>query len=178
MYRNPRLVVHGNDSHSLTPLIYYILLSCIGSTSPTAVSSVAPIEMSIFEQKYRFAYRIRVENVSKESVQLLGRYWCIEELAENGQEDDTKEKVVVDSPATGAVGHLPVLRPGQVFEYMSGTDLVSTRGVMHGHFYMARVPHDRISAKAGDHVEALSATDKFELEVSPFPLNATDVEVS
>ena len=158
---------------------------------------------AILENKFRFAYRIRVENVSDQNVQLLGRYWRIRELTADGEEDDSKEDVVVNSPATGAgeskvdprrvitfislctekinfplllpfsVGNLPVLRPGQVFEYMSGTDLASTKGNMLGHFYMARVPQDTNSAKAGDHVEALNAGDKFEVEVAPFPLDAT-----
>lgn len=76
---------------------------CIGTTSPTVVSSLAPAEMAaILEIKYRFAYRIRVENVSEDSVQLLGRYWCIKELTADGKDDDSKEEVVVDSPATGA----------------------------------------------------------------------------
>ena len=57
---------------------------------------------AILESKFRFAYRIRVENVSDESVQLLGRYWCIQELTVDGSVDDSKEGVVVDSPATGA----------------------------------------------------------------------------
>lgn len=73
------------------------------------------------------------------------------------------------------VGQLPVLRPGQVFEYMSGTDLVNARGVMHGHFYMARVQQDTRSAKSGDHVEALTVDEKFEAEVAPFPLDASSV---
>ena len=57
---------------------------------------------AILALKYRFAYRIRVENVSDQAVQLLGRYWCIEELTQDGKEDDSKEKVIVDSPTTGA----------------------------------------------------------------------------
>jgi uncharacterized protein affecting Mg2+/Co2+ transport len=65
------------------------------------------------------------------------------------------------------------LRPGQVFEYMSGTDLVSTNGVMTGHFYMARVLSETHSAKAGDHVKALKeGGEKFVVEVAPFPLEA------
>ena len=44
---------------------------------------------------------------------------------------------------------------------------------MSGHFYMARVPPDAISAKSGDDIEALNITDKLEVEVAPFPLIAT-----
>lgn len=88
---------------SLFPLISFFHARCIGSTSPTVVSSLSPAEMTaILENKFRFTYRIRVENVSDKSVQLLGRYWCIEELTEDGKEDDSKEKAVVDSPTTGA----------------------------------------------------------------------------
>lgn len=72
------------------------------------------------------------------------------------------------------MGHLPVLRPGQVFEYMSGTDLVSTKGRMMGHFYMAKVPSNTNSARAGDHVKALNDGDRFEVEVAPFALEATN----
>lgn len=53
--------------------------------------------------KFRFAYRIRVENVSTtQHVQLLGRFWRIKELTPDGKEDDSIDDVVVDSPATGA----------------------------------------------------------------------------
>jgi uncharacterized protein affecting Mg2+/Co2+ transport len=55
---------------------------------------------------------------------------------------------------------------------MSGTDLVSPKGVMAGHFYMARVPTATNSAKAGDHVKALEEGEKFEAVVAPFPLEA------
>lgn len=65
---------------------------------------------AILENKFRFAYRIRVENVSDQCVQLLGRYWRIQELTPEGEEDDSKETVVVDSPATGA-GRFPVSLP-------------------------------------------------------------------
>lgn len=69
------------------------------------------------------------------------------------------------------VGHLPVLRPGQCFEYMSGTDLATTHGQMSGKFYMAYVPPGTPSAKTGDHVEALTSDDnKFQVKVGPFPL--------
>jgi uncharacterized protein affecting Mg2+/Co2+ transport len=70
------------------------------------------------------------------------------------------------------VGHLPVLRPGQVFEYTSGTELATAKGIMRGHLYMARVPEGAISAKSGDDIEALKLSDKLKVAVSPFPLDA------
>ena len=56
---------------------------------------------------------------------------------------------------------------------MSGADLATTRGEMHGHFYMARVPDDAQSAKSGDDVQSIiNESDKFEAIVAPFMLVA------
>jgi hypothetical protein len=73
------------------------------------------------------------------------------------------------------VGQLPVLRPGQCFEYTSGSDLASPKGIMKGHFYMAWVPPESPSAKAGDNIEILNnlqEEDKLQAIVAPFPLEA------
>jgi ApaG protein len=124
-----------------------------------------------FEDKHRFAYRIRIENISEEEhIQLLGRYWYIQEGEDDGSEE-TDDPVIVDAPKTGVVGQLPVLRPGQVFEYMSGADLESRKGSMVGHFYMVKTSEKALSAKSGDEIE-LKDGDKFEAVVAPFPLVA------
>lgn len=138
---------------------------CIGTSNPIAhfPPAAAPSEM---QPKHRFAYRIRIENLSDQHVQLIGRYWYIEE-----SEDDSNEPVVVDAPTTGVVGQCPVLRPSQAFEYMSGTDLRQDKGMMRGHFYMAKVSEGAISLNSGDKVE-VSQADKFEASVAPFPLVA------
>lgn len=128
---------------------------CLGTVSP--VSFAAP--SSPLDPKYRFAYRIRVENVSKDTtVQLLGRYWHIAEEHDGAGDEDgsSLEPIEVDAPYTGAVGQLPVLQPGQAFEYVSGTDLATPIGTMMGHFYMATVPSKTRSAKSGDDVVAVS----------------------
>ena len=108
--------------------------------------------------KYRFAYRIRVENISPSTtVQLLGRYWHISEEHDNPENDESSnEPIEVDAPYTGAVGQLPVIQPGEVFEYVSGTDLTTPKGVMMGHMYMATVPPQTRSAKSGDTVTAVT----------------------
>ncbi|KAG7336917.1 ApaG domain containing protein [Nitzschia inconspicua] len=175
---------------------------CIGITSPAPTTIPPPPVTAQFladsTPKYRFAYRIRVENVSDDrTIQLLGRYWHISEEPvvppgiscpkENGE---TSHPIIVDSPRTGAVGQLPVLHPGQVFEYMSGTDLATPKGTMKGHLYMARVPSTTKSAMSGDIVDVLlnqshqqknpttdteeenEETKFFEATVAPFPLEA------
>ena len=85
----------------------------------------------------------------------------------------SKDPIIVNAPFTGAVGHLSVLRPGQCFEYMSGTDLATKKGVMKGHFYVAAVPPDTPSLKSGDNVdELLENFETFEATVEPFLLEA------
>ncbi len=137
---------------------------CLGKVSP--VSMNASYSQPI--PKYRFAYRIRIENISSSTtVQLLGRYWHIAEEHDNHDDDDenSPEPIEVDAPYTGAVGQLPVLQPGQVFEYVSGTDLTTPRGEMMGHLYMAKVPPQTRSAKSGDNVTAV--TNQESKESSP-----------
>ena len=127
---------------------------CLGTVSPMSMNA----SYSPLTPKYRFAYRIRVENVSASTtVQLLGRYWHIAEEHDNSDNDGSSpEPIEVDAPYTGAVGQLPVLQPGQAFEYVSGTDLTTPRGEMMGHLYMATVPPHTRSAKSGDTVTAAS----------------------
>ena len=66
---------------------------------------------------------------------------------------------------------MPVLRPGQVFEYMSGVELATSTGIMKGHFYMAKVSENVSSAKSGDDVEAIRLKQEpIEVAIGPFPL--------
>lgn len=131
------------------------------------------------ETKYRFAYRIRIENCSHDkTVQLLGRTWNIQEMNDN--ETPCGEPMLVQAPQTGAVGRLPVLEPGQVFEYASGAELTTPVGQMQGCFHMAVVPEDTPSAQVGMPVQALMTKEdnddvqRFQVPVAPFWLRISD----
>jgi uncharacterized protein affecting Mg2+/Co2+ transport len=96
-------------------------------------------------------------------------------VEEKGQRDPQLRVVqTVDEPRTGAVGHFPVIRPGEVFSYMSGADLSTPSGCMEGCFYMAFVDVSTNSAQMGEDVEALkwksSDIRKFEMPISIFGL--------
>ena len=76
-----------------------------------------------------FQYRIRVSNEGSTTVRLLGRHWVIR----NG---DGGVHQQVPKGSKGVVGQTPVLRPGQAFEYASGTDFATPGGSVQGSFQM------------------------------------------
>ncbi len=75
------------------------------------------------------AYRIRVINTSGVPVRLLRRHWYFE--ASGGGP-------IVEASGEGVVGQKPILRPGQCFEYYSGTSLTTRWGHMYGELEFTR----------------------------------------
>lgn len=73
-----------------------------------------------------WAYHVRIENGGHETVQLITRYWRITDAF--GQVHEVRGE--------GVVGKQPVLRPGEAFEYASGTPLATPFGVMVGTYHM------------------------------------------
>mmetsp|Transcript_26183 Transcript_26183/g.40039 ORF Transcript_26183/g.40039 Transcript_26183/m.40039 type:complete len:405 (+) Transcript_26183:274-1488(+) len=152
--------------------------SCIGTTAIGHLSSQDNL-------KNRFCYRVRVENFNQPTnddannvFQLLGRTWKIIEDREMSEENEDDREFTVNAPNTGVVGKIPVIKPGEAFEYMSSCDLGTQSGTMKGCFHMAIVDDDTECAQVGDPVEAFHASpDKlFELNVAPFRLIATGAE--
>lgn len=122
------------------------------------------------ETTYRFAYRMRIENTcTDQTIQLLGRTWHIHETVD-GKSDCGESQV--HAPKMGAVGRLPVIRPGRAFEYMSGCELTTTTGYMKGSFHLCIVPKDTPHAVTGQDIEAFSSDKQFEGVVEPFLLLA------
>jgi ApaG protein len=78
---------------------------------------------------YVFAYRVRIENRSTETVQLLSRYWRIADSLGRIREVE----------GDGVIGKQPVLEPGQVHEYDSWAPLPTDIGYMTGHYLMQRL---------------------------------------
>ncbi len=78
------------------------------------------------ENRYVWAYHVRIENQGGETVQLRCRHWRITDAIGRIQE--------VKGP--GVVGEQPVLGPGQSFEYTSGTPLATPSGIMVGTYEM------------------------------------------
>jgi uncharacterized protein affecting Mg2+/Co2+ transport len=138
-------------------------------------------------------------SVEHRAIQLLGRTWRISECRpkqekhssvlqrlleqEDQAEEELREVQVVNEPRTGAVGHLPVIGPGEVFEYMSGAELFTPTGQMEGCFHMASVDMQKTdSAHVGNPVEALSWASnderRFEAQVGRFGFLVDDYNES
>ena len=80
-------------------------------------------------EHFMFAYRVNIENLTENSVQLLNRHWHI--FDSNG----TKREV----EGEGVVGQQPVIEPGDNHEYVSGCNLKTDMGSMKGSYEMERI---------------------------------------
>eukprot|EP00301_Raphidiophrys_heterophryoidea_P012229 c1862_g1_i1.p1 GENE.c1862_g1_i1~~c1862_g1_i1.p1 ORF type:complete len:300 (-),score=75.74 c1862_g1_i1:15-914(-) len=89
-----------------------------------ALGMYLPHKSAPHNNSYVFAYRLRVANISKRPVQLIGRHWVIETST-----GDVKQ---IPWGSAGVVGLKPQLFPNHVFEYVSGCELDSGQGSMHG----------------------------------------------
>lgn len=81
------------------------------------------------ERHFVWAYHVRIENTGAHTMQLLRRTWMITDANGHMQQ--------IHGP--GVVGEQPVLDPGDVFEYTSGTPLETPTGFMSGFFHMIMV---------------------------------------
>ena len=85
-----------------------------------------PEESSQDDQIYSFAYTVTIRNEGPLPVQLVARHWLIDDA--KGQRQEVR--------GLGVVGHQPLLRPGESFEYTSGARLGSPVGSMQGSYFL------------------------------------------
>lgn len=78
------------------------------------------------KSQYVWAYKVRIENKGDVTVQLRSRHWRITDAL--GRRQDVK--------GPGVVGETPRLKPGEAFEYTSGTPLSTPSGFMGGTYQM------------------------------------------
>ncbi len=76
--------------------------------------------------RWVWSYHIRIENDGRQPVQLISRHWVITDANNHVQEVRGK----------GVVGEQPMLKPGQSYEYSSGTVLATQVGTMKGSYRM------------------------------------------
>ncbi|MCL4801647.1 MAG: Co2+/Mg2+ efflux protein ApaG [Burkholderiales bacterium] len=76
--------------------------------------------------RYVFAYTITIRNTGSVAAQLISRHWVITDARNQVQE----------VRGLGVVGEQPRLKPGESFEYTSGTALATPVGTMRGEYQM------------------------------------------
>jgi len=98
------------------------------------------------QSHYVWAYHVRIENNGARTVQLRNRHWQITDSRGRTQE----------VRGAGVVGEQPVLRPGDSFEYTSGTPLPTPSGIMTGSYQM----------------EASDTGERFDVKIPGFSLDS------
>ncbi len=90
------------------------------------VAHFIPDQSDPEENRYLFAYTITIRNVGEVPAQLISRHWIITDAHDEVQE----------VRGLGVVGKQPLLKPGESFQYSSGSSLSTPVGTMKGTFQM------------------------------------------
>ena len=103
-----------------------------------------PEQSAPAQDLYSFAYTITITNTGEVPAQLISRHWIIANAA--GETEEVK--------GLGVVGHQPLLKPGESFQYTSGCRLRTSSGTMQGSYFCV--------AEDGE---------RFDVEIAPFVLD-------
>ncbi len=95
-----------------------------------------PDQSAPADDLYVFAYTITITNTGDVPAQLISRTWNVNDA--HGHTEKVK--------GLGVVGQQPLLKPGQAFEYTSGTRLHTPTGTMHGSFFCVAEDGEKFDA--------------------------------
>jgi ApaG protein len=82
---------------------------------------------------FTFAYTITITNTGEVPAQLISRHWLITDAG--GMTEEVK--------GLGVVGHQPLLKPGESFQYTSGCRLRTASGMMTGSYFFVAEDGER-----------------------------------
>ena len=99
-----------------------------------------PERSSPADDRFFFAYNVRISNEGPRAAQLLSRHWIIMDAL--GRREEVKGR--------GVVGAQPYLGPGESFEYSSFCPLPTSSGTMRGVFNMVRDDGTRFDVEIGE----------------------------
>jgi ApaG protein len=77
------------------------------------------------QDRYGYAYTVTIRNTGDVAAQLIARHWRI--VDSQGREQEVRGLAVV--------GHQPLLKPGEQFEYTSWALIETPQGTMKGTFF-------------------------------------------
>lgn len=103
----------------------------------TVHTTYVPDQSDPESDRYVFAYTIQIANEGTEAAQLISRHWVITDA----------ENRVQEVRGLGVVGEQPFLRPGEMFEYTSGTSLATPVGTMRGSYQMVAEDGQKFDAE-------------------------------
>ena len=92
------------------------------SVKTNFLSDQSDIENSLWV----WSYQILIENNGNDKVQLIDRYWKITDAT----------GIIKEVKGSGVIGEQPTIKPGEFFEYTSGTPLNKSSGFMSGNYRM------------------------------------------
>jgi len=118
--RAPRAHAHGApDTHPYNPRMPRPEFTCSVAVRPL------PEQTDAAAGEHAFAYTVTIRNTGDVTAQLVARHWIITDA--NGHVDEVRGLAVV--------GHQPLLKPGESFEYTSWTRLATPHGTMRGTYF-------------------------------------------
>lgn len=100
------------------------------------------------KSNFVFAYAVTIRNTGEVPAQLISRHWIITD-ANNG---------VQEVRGLGVVGHQPLLKPGEQFEYTSGTSLPTPQGSMKGTYFCVAEDGEQFDAIVPEFMLSLPRT--------------------
>lgn len=86
---------------------------------------------------FAFAYTVTIRNSGDIAAQLVARQWLVTDA--NGLTEEVRGLAVV--------GHQPLLKPGEAFQYTSGCRLRTPSGSMHGSFFCVAEDGERFEVE-------------------------------
>jgi len=99
-----------------------------------------PEQSSEEQDRYVFAYTITISNTGSIPAQLISRHWVITDATNSVQE----------VRGLGVVGEQPLLKPGESFEYTSGSAIATPVGTMKGTYQMVAEDGTKFDAEIAE----------------------------
>ncbi len=144
---------HEHAQTGLAPRAKFVCNARMGSDkkyeiSVTVRTQFIPEQSEALRGPFVFAYFITIRNSGSISAQLISRHWIITDA--EGKSQEVK--------GLGVVGQQPTLKPGEEFQYQSGTPLSTPVGTMRGSYQMVAEDGTRFDASIPEFILSMPRT--------------------